>query len=258
MSHSPRQGFTLIELLVVISIIAILAGMLLPAITMVRNSAQEATCGNNLKQLVTSMVAYGGDNESAWPLRYSDNAGALTATATAADPYTALASFELLAAWSEGDISKNIFKCGGQATVKLSDNHNANLVNYGAEVSAWANDVELMPYAYDYSVPSSAKTSRVVVADRPTNATELPHGGKKAMAAYADSHTSKLKRGTDAQAVTGTGTMSSDTGGATTFTRVAYNTEASGTAEDNIYDSNADGGNAAKGGRGSTTRAWVR
>jgi len=268
------QGFTLIELLVVISIIPILAGMLLPAINMVRESARKTNCGNNLRQIVTAGAVYQNDNDGAWPVLYNTSAVAATVynntrpTTALLAPFTTGSSLEFLASFTGGDMTAKIVKCPSNTAVGPTEGAANGLgsdVTGLAVVPKWAGDLAAgtksaaYAYAYDWAAPSSAGSSRVMVADRPITGATLQNATthkKAVMAAYGDAHVGNINVAATPAGVAPLTTTQGNAAVATTFS--AVNKDA---GTDNIYDGNNDWPMPTDqyvAGAGSSTSAWVR
>jgi len=116
-----NNGFTLIELLVVIAIIAILASMLLPALTKARERAKAAACMSNLKQLGIALIIYANDWGGWFPNRDFDDA----------------------ARWSSH---------GGWSTGYISSKPNVSLALLTGQTDPLTSDFESTQYITDYKL----------------------------------------------------------------------------------------------------------
>jgi prepilin-type N-terminal cleavage/methylation domain-containing protein len=118
-----RHGFTLVELLVVIAIIAILIGLLLPAVQKVREAAARSQCQNNLKQIALATHNYAGTFDSKLPAAYSAPVTQSLIAGGASNLANPQSFFFTILPYIEQD---NMYKAGMQASSNIGVVHDIN------------------------------------------------------------------------------------------------------------------------------------
>ncbi|MFA6568012.1 MAG: prepilin-type N-terminal cleavage/methylation domain-containing protein [Victivallales bacterium] len=178
-----RNAFTLIELLIVIAIIAILAGMLLPALNKAKLVAKKAVCTNNLKQVILATLQYGSDFDGVVPPGFVYENGGATCTAFVnflqRGNYLALSEDVFPGAYNPSYTAAD--KARAQAVsgivTKCPDKENYSYGNLPMNYTVWrdvADNYRISPAAVFYCFPT---TKRMKMPDKTAGPLDDPRIG---------------------------------------------------------------------------------
>ncbi len=198
-----RNSFTLIELLAVIAIVAILAGMLLPALNQARERARSIHCTANLKQLGSAQLLYAGESGDRFiPLHYAESGGNEMRWYSTIMTYVGRTGN----ASEREDMSKKVatvLTCGASlarmpdAAVKRTFGMNNYIGNYAKpnnpnilwKLSRASRPSDTMIFGEAQTIPAY-KSFQYLLCDKdnmPANSPLFPHGGRTNLA-FVDGH----------------------------------------------------------------------